>query len=167
MFISKRHLLLGLTILLATVLVTGGDAQDGTLATHNDLVNTMSGEGWGQISAANVYEEMIQTAGFVVGTDLFILDVRNPSEWEDTGVIEGSLLISMNELFTEAKLAELSAYITDSEAEFIVACGSGIRSTIAMTLLRMNGFPQAKSLSKGIAAGGGWIDSGYPVVAYP
>jgi rhodanese-related sulfurtransferase len=79
--------------------------------------------------------------------DIFLLDVRSQSEFEgELGHIEGSVLIPLREL--EKRLNELK---DAKEKEIIVICASGIRSDMAMRLLRENGF-KACNMSGGLIA---------------
>ena len=59
------------------------------------------------------------------GEDIFILDVRNESELEENGYIEGAVLVPLRELMNE--LDELPSYDTP----IVSYCGSGWRCTIA------------------------------------
>jgi len=49
------------------------------------------------------------------------------------------------------------------EAAIVVYCGSGHRSTIAMSILRSHGYTDVRSLKGGL---GGWQSEGYPVVEF-
>ncbi len=66
------------------------------------------------------------------GQHISILDVRNPSEWS-VGVYNGSARIPLAEL--EDRISELKK--TDN---IHILCKSGIRATIAYSILRRNGF---------------------------
>jgi rhodanese-related sulfurtransferase len=48
----------------------------------------------------------------------------------------------------------------DSAAPIVVYCGSGHRSTIAMTILWSYGYTDVRSLRGGMGA---WVSAGYPV----
>jgi len=64
--------------------------------------------------------------------EVTILDVRNPSEWT-VGVYHGSNRIPLAEL--EERISELN-----KKDNIHILCKSGIRATIAYSLLRRNGF---------------------------
>lgn len=81
------------------------------------------------------------------GDDIFILDVRNPEEYEISR-LQGSTLIPLNELPERA--AEL-----DSARDIVVHCRSGARSARAVEFLRQAGFRKIKNLVGGINA---WAD---------
>ncbi len=86
-----------------------------------------------------------------------LVDVREPAEWADTGVIAEALLISLGDLETRAP-PEL-----DGRRPVYVICRSGNRSRVgAETLVRL-GFEQVYNVSGGMAA---WIQAGFPVVPY-
>ena len=67
------------------------------------------------------------------GEEMFILDVRNESELEANGYIEGAVLVPLRELMNE--LDELPSYDTP----IVSYCGSGWRCTIALTMLEAIG----------------------------
>jgi adenylyltransferase/sulfurtransferase len=79
--------------------------------------------------------------------DLFILDVRNPEEYQICR-LPGSTLIPLAEL--PQRFRQL-----DASRELIVHCKSGMRSLKAMQFLRQNGFTRVKNLKGGILA---WAD---------
>ena len=79
--------------------------------------------------------------------DLFILDVREPQEFQICR-IPGSILIPLNDL--PKRLTELEGH-----DEMVVHCKSGVRSAKAVKLLHEAGFKKAQNLRGGILA---WID---------
>lgn len=86
----------------------------------------------------------------------YLLDVREPSEWNEAH-IDGAVLIPLGEL--AARTAELPA-----DQDILIICRSGNRSGQARDLLRTAGFAQTTSISGGINA---WISAGLPVVTGP
>ena len=74
----------------------------------------------------------------------FVLDVRNPEEYE-IARIQGTTLIPLPEL--EDRLGEL-----DPSRPMVVHCKSGARSARAVKLLQEKGFKDVKNLSGGILA---------------
>ena len=81
------------------------------------------------------------------GEDLFVLDVREPHEYQ-INRIEGSTLIPLGDLpdrFTEL----------DPNREIVAQCKSGMRSARAAAFLRDQGFKNVRNLKGGILA---WID---------
>ena len=92
--------------------------------------------------------------------DLILIDVRRPEELEANGVIESENFYSIPlEEFVNLK----ADWPTDLNAPIVVYCGSGHRSTIAMTILWSYGYTDVKSLKNGF---GSWADAGYPVVEF-
>jgi glyoxylase-like metal-dependent hydrolase (beta-lactamase superfamily II)/rhodanese-related sulfurtransferase len=73
-----------------------------------------------------------------------VLDVRSPQEVE-AGRIEGSLNVPLNRL--EERLAEIP-----TERPVVVACASGYRSSIAVSLLEAHGVPGLSDLVGGMGA---------------
>jgi sulfur-carrier protein adenylyltransferase/sulfurtransferase len=81
------------------------------------------------------------------GDKLFILDVREPNEYQ-INRIEGSTLIPLGEL--PRRYAELP-----KDVEIIAQCKSGARSARAQDFLKSVGFPKVTNLKGGILE---WID---------
>jgi adenylyltransferase/sulfurtransferase len=79
--------------------------------------------------------------------DVFILDVRNPEEYQICR-IPGSTLIPLPSL--PQRFGEL-----DRDREMVVHCKSGMRSQKAIQFLRQQGFRRLKNLKGGILA---WAD---------
>jgi adenylyltransferase/sulfurtransferase len=86
--------------------------------------------------------------------NVFILDVRNPEEYQICH-IPGSVLIPLPEL--PRRFSEL-----DREREMVVHCKSGMRSAKAIQLLRQQGFQKLKNLKGGILAWADRIDRSLP-----
>ena len=84
------------------------------------------------------------------GTPTFVLDVREPQEFQICR-IPGSTLIPLGQL--PARLAELPG--ASDEREIVVHCKSGARSAKAVRLLRERGFDRVTNLRGGILA---WIE---------
>lgn len=84
-------------------------------------------------------------------TAMQLLDVRQPSEW-DQGHIEGASYLFLPEI--PKRLAEL-----DVKNPVIVYCGNGYRASIAASLLRREGF-DARSVPGSYTA---WVAAGFPV----
>jgi rhodanese-related sulfurtransferase len=85
---------------------------------------------------------------------LFILDVRNPEEYQICR-LPGSKLLPLPELgrrFTEL----------DREQEMVVHCKSGVRSAKAIQFLRQQGFRKLKNLRGGILAWADKVDPSMP-----
>lgn len=80
------------------------------------------------------------------GEDLFILDVREPYEFQIANI--GGKLIPQNEV--PQRLSEI-----DREREIIVHCRSGVRSQRVAEFLQQSGYGKVANLSGGILA---WAD---------
>jgi adenylyltransferase/sulfurtransferase len=88
------------------------------------------------------------------GEAVFILDVRNPEEFQICR-IPGSTLLPLPQL--PQRFGEL-----DRGREIVVHCKSGMRSSKAMQFLRQQGFVKIKNLKGGILAWADKIDPGMP-----
>ena len=80
------------------------------------------------------------------GDDLFILDVREPHEYQICNI--GGLLIPLGDL--PKRVNEL-----DTSKEIVAHCRSGVRSAKAVNFLRQAGFKKVHNLAGGILA---WAD---------
>ncbi len=72
----------------------------------------------------------------------FVLDVREPNEWE-AGHIPGATLISLGDL--ESRLDEIP-----KDQEILIVCRSGNRSAQAREILKNKGFNQVTSMAGGM-----------------
>jgi len=86
----------------------------------------------------------------------FMLDVRQPEEWEQ-GHISGATLIPLGDL--SARLEEVP-----KDQDVVVVCRSGRRSAEGRNILREAGFTQVTSMAGGMAE---WQAQGLPVVSGP
>ena len=87
------------------------------------------------------------------GDDLFILDVREPHEYQICNI--GGHLIPLGDL--PKRMAEL-----DPGRETVVHCRSGVRSAKAVFQLQRAGFANISNLQGGILAWVDTIDRGMP-----
>jgi len=130
----------------ATALVS---AVDPALAALKD-------KGWGGKAADALNTEIVEKPNLVV------IDARTPEEISEKGVValaDQELLVIPMESF----IADKSLWPADKNAEIVIYCGSGHRSTMAMTILLTEGYTNVTSLKGGF---GGWTDAGLPVIAY-
>ena len=86
----------------------------------------------------------------------FILDVRQPEEWNQAH-IPGATLIPLGQL--EKRMDELP-----KDKEIVIICRSGGRSAMARDILIDRGFKRVTSVEGGMNA---WQDAGYPTVSGP
>jgi adenylyltransferase/sulfurtransferase len=88
------------------------------------------------------------------GEPLFILDVRNPEEYQICR-LPGSKLLPLPEL--PKRVAELS-----KDQEMVVHCKSGMRSAKAIAFLKQQGFQKLRNLQGGILAWADRVDHAMP-----
>jgi rhodanese-related sulfurtransferase len=124
---------------------------DAALTTVKDL-----GAHWG-IMAADVLNTSLAE-----NPDLILMDVRKVTEWEENGVI-GVVDQELIAIPIEDLVASRDMWPADKDAEIVVYCGSGHRSTMAMEMLLSYGYSNVTSLSGGF---GGWAAAEYPVAEY-
>jgi rhodanese-related sulfurtransferase len=101
-----------------------------------------------QISAVALQERIAN------GEMLFLLDVREPTEFAYTHIAE-SVSIPLNSI--PSRLNEL-----DPEQEIVVICHHGIRSQQAAHYLQQQGFKNIINLVGGVAAWAGECDLSMP-----
>jgi len=87
------------------------------------------------------------------GDDIFILDVREPHEYEICNM--GGYLIPLNELPQRVNAL-------DSSREIVVHCKLGGRSAKALEFLKLAGFRKVKNLVGGIDAWAEKVDTSMP-----
>ena len=86
----------------------------------------------------------------------FILDVRQPDEWNEFH-IAGATLIPLDQL--PARLNELP-----KDQQIVVVCRTGHRSAEGRDILLNTGFTQVTSMAGGLTQ---WKTAGYPTVSGP
>ncbi len=104
-------------------------------------------DGWGTIAPAKLQEQIAAAKPFMV-------DVRETSEVEKDGYIDGVVNIPIRTL--AQNLDKLPA----KDQPIVVTCGSGHRSSIGMAMLQMLGYTNVKSMAGGLAA---WKAANLPV----
>jgi sulfur-carrier protein adenylyltransferase/sulfurtransferase len=102
-----------------------------------------------EITAEDLRREMNER-----GSDLLLIDVREPHEWE-IAHIEGAQLIPLGQL--PERLGQL-----DGHAEIVTHCHHGARSMQALALLKGAGFSKVRSLAGGIDAWADRVEVGMP-----
>jgi rhodanese-related sulfurtransferase len=108
-------------------------------------------EGWGVVTADNLSAELVENPA------LILIDARTLAEAGEKGVIEAENHLSMPiEEFVNIK-AQLPA---DKNAEIVVYCGTGHRSTMVMTMLWSYGYTGVRSMKGGLTD---WLAAGYKV----
>ena len=112
-----------------------------------EVIKEVSTQHWGFISPEKALD-------FIDNVNPFILDVRTPKEWDETGVIPGAVKITLTEL--DQHLAELPPL----NKPILVYCKAGARGQYALTYLKVLGYKNVKNLKGGIMA---WINAGFEV----
>jgi rhodanese-related sulfurtransferase len=87
------------------------------------------------------------------GEKLNVIDIREPFEWERSGVIPGARLAPMRPFL----LSQLDTL--DKEQEVILVCASGVRTADAAVYMAAKGFKQPKSMAGGMKAWKGEVVS--------
>lgn len=111
-------------------------------------------EGYGGITVDDLNTALVENP------DLIVIDVRTTTELTEKGVIEAANYINIP---LEEFVNMQDMWPADVNAPIVVYCGSGHRSTIAMTILWTYGYTDVRSMKGGLAA---WVEAGYPVVEY-
>jgi rhodanese-related sulfurtransferase len=102
--------------------------------------------------------------------ELVLVDVRGASEWAKSGVPRGAEEISLfpspgitNENFIDQVLAAVGG---DKSTPIAAICATGMRSSLALKILKQNGFTAVYSVAEGMLGskfGPGWLRRGLPV----
>ncbi|RJP47197.1 MAG: hypothetical protein C4583_17435 [Anaerolineaceae bacterium] len=129
----------------ASVVETGPDAQ----ALFTELTASLTPDnGFGSVSAAKLSEELVEKPPF-------LLDVREASELEADGYIEGAVNIPVREVLNNLdKLPTLDEPI-------VVYCASGHRGAMVMSALKLLGYTDVRNLGGGTGA---WKKASLPLV---
>jgi hydroxyacylglutathione hydrolase len=85
--------------------------------------------------------------------EVALLDVREPNEWKEEGVVEGATRIFFADLPEKAGLLP-------KDKPIAVTCSVGNRSSIAVSLLEMGDIRNVINVLGGMTA---WTNLGYPV----
>lgn len=148
---DKHRIVPLLTCMMTTIILTiqmgGCTDMAGTLfggATLTGVTNVTPAEAHNLIQAKNS------------DADFIILDVRTPSEYAG-GHIEGAVNVCST---CETPFANALASL-DTGNTYLVHCGSGHRSTIAIQVMQDVGFTNIYHLATGLNQ---WTADGYPTV---
>ena len=93
-----------------------------------------------------------------------LVDIRSREEWQETGLAEPALPISMHEGGFVQKL--LQAMGGDPSRPVAIICATGGRTRYLQNVLASNGFSNIIDVSEGMMgspAGPGWLKRGLPV----
>lgn len=97
--------------------------------------------------------------------EVTLIDIRRPEEWQLTGVVAGSLLLTFfdaqGQCRPEQWLEQLGR-IDQSEKPLVLICRTGHRTTLICEMLaEMQIRPEIYNVTDGIF---GWLSKGLPVV---
>jgi rhodanese-related sulfurtransferase len=125
---------------------------EGLTAPVDTAVNIAKETSWGGKAADALNTDLVEKP------DLILIDVRTPEEVAENGVIavEGQELLTIP---LADFIADSAMWPANKDAEIVVYCGSGHRSTMAMTILLTEGYTNITSLKGGF---GGWVGAGFP-----
>ncbi len=96
-----------------------------------------------------------------------IIDIRTEREWKDSGVIEGSHLITSfqeNGTFNQGEfLKKLKDVVKSKDEMFVIVCRTGTRTKIIADYLEKLGFSKVYNYDSGIV---GWQKDKQPLTKY-
>jgi len=130
--------------------LNAAEPDPGLAATFDEMLSNIP-EGWGVIKAEDLNLAMGENP------DMKLVDVRRAEELEENGTIDsgdvGQAHVALESLIDNKDMWPTVDDVTS------VYCGSGHRSTMAMTMLWAYGYPDVTSLKGGF---GGWKEAGFP-----
>ncbi len=85
--------------------------------------------------------------------EVLLLDVREPNEWKEEGIVEGAKCIYFADL--PEKMGSLP-----KDKPIAVTCSVGNRTSIAVSILERAGFKNVSNVLGGMTA---WTNLGYPI----
>lgn len=119
------------------------------------------------VSASGVRAEIIDVENAELASlsssGVPLIDIRTTPEWEETGIVPGSHLIT---LFDERGNADPAAWLEKVKAvakpgdPVIVMCRSGNRTRTASQILAKQGYSKVYNVRRGIS---GWIKESRPI----
>jgi len=140
-----------LIALIAVTFVTGAIAQVSPTeasARMAEVVTLASQAGWLQTAPADAFD-------YIFEVEPFILDVRNPDEFDD-GYVEGAVNVPVTQL--AENLDKLPASL---DTPIVVYCAAGTRGFWAQAYLMSLGYNNVRNVRGGFGA---WMDAGLPFV---
>ncbi len=120
-----------------------GTAPDFKSLFASIIANHGAEKAYGTMPADALNTELIENP------ELFVIDVREPSELEENGHIPGAVNIPLKTLVDNPALLP-----ADLDAPIVVYCKSGTRSTYAWTILNLLGYTNVRNMTAGMD---GWI----------
>jgi adenylyltransferase/sulfurtransferase len=111
-----------------------------------------------QLAAAGSTITATDLKGMVdAGKDVFLVDVREPAEWEIVR-IPGAVLIPKGEFLTGEALSQLP-----QDKPVVLYCKTGVRSAEALAAVKGAGFSDAVHVQGGVTAWARQVDHSLPV----
>ena len=105
-----------------------------------------------------------------INNKIIIIDVRNKSEWKETGIIPGSNLVQMlNPIFKIRKnfVEEMMEILGEDKRIYAaIICKSGGRSSAAVSILKDKGYINIFNIAEGILGhteNTGWLSKKLPI----
>lgn len=144
-------------ILIAAAIAAGCSSQDGESSNSGETTTTTEpasgggGSGWTTVDVQTAYDALS------ADKNAQLVDVREPSEWAETGVPEGAVLVSLGDLEAQAG-SQLSA----ADPVYVI-CRSGNRSQTGSDILVGLGFAEVHNVDGGVNE---WVAAGLPVETY-
>jgi rhodanese-related sulfurtransferase len=126
-------------------------SPDPAMVALMDEVFTSIPAGFGGVSVDDLASELVENPS------LTLIDVRRAEEVADNGVIDAENLTTIP---LEELISRMADWPANKSEPIVVYCGSGHRSTIAMTILWSYGYTNVRSMKGGFGA---WTAAGYPV----
>jgi len=112
------------------------------------IANNGKEKAYGTVTPDTINTELIENP------DLFVIDVREPSELEANGHVPGAVNIPVKTLADNPALLP-----ADLDAPIVVYCKSGTRSTWAWTILSALGYTNVRNMAAGFD---GWLAAQLP-----
>jgi rhodanese-related sulfurtransferase len=95
---------------------------------------------------------------------VYLVDIRRPSEWKQTGVAKHASKITMHQKGFLNQISKLTG--GDKAAPVALICARGNRSTRMINLLEQNGYTNVYNVKEGMLGspeGAGWLAKGLPL----
>lgn len=95
---------------------------------------------------------------------VYLVDIRRPSEWKQTGVAKHASKITMHQDGFLKRIAALTG--GDKAAPVALICARGNRSTRMINLLEQSGYTNVYNVKEGMLGspeGTGWLAKGLPL----
>lgn len=118
-----------------------------------------------QTTFAELIEVDNEGLEMLIDSGVTVIDVRTPGEWQQTGIVEGSIpIMFFNEKrkpLTQQWMQEVSKYVQPDD-QLVLICRSGNRSRmIGNFLVKQHNYKNVYNVSRGIKS---WIASGKQTV---